>query len=97
MRLNTTTSQKKITIYILDKDPFWKITVTDYGTGIPDNKKQLIFERFYRTKNNNLHGSGLGLAIVKKIVELHGGDVGVSDNPEIKGSQFWITLKKSFL
>ena len=86
---------EKITIDIFDKDRFWKITVTDYGTGIPYNNKQRVFERFYRTKNNNYLGSGLGLAIVKKIVDLHGGEVGVSDNPEGKGSRFWITLKKS--
>jgi signal transduction histidine kinase len=86
----------KIIINIVDKFPFWEITVTDYGIGISDQNKQLIFERFHRTEKVNIPGNGLGLAIAKKIVDLHGGDSGVRDNPDGQGSQFWVKLKQSF-
>jgi PAS domain S-box-containing protein len=73
----------------------WKVTVTDRGDGISDEDKKYIFERFKRVDKKGVKGSGLGLAIVKRIMDLHNGDYGVIDNPEGRGSVFWLTLKKS--
>lgn len=73
----------------------WKVTFTDYGIGISDECKDVIFTRFKRVSSEGTKGYGLGLAIVKKIVELHHGEVGVYDNPSGQGSVFWITLKKT--
>ncbi|MFP4655034.1 MAG: Cache 3/Cache 2 fusion domain-containing protein [Methanohalobium sp.] len=84
----------KIIIDIHDAGKFWKVTVTDFGVGVADENKQLIFERFKRADKGGVKGSGLGLAIVKRIIELHGGDVGVKDNPEGQGSIFWVTVEK---
>src|SRR5208283_3330159 len=53
------------------------INVTDYGCGIPPDKKEEIFSPFYTSKKE---GTGLGLAIVKKIIEEHQGHIEVSDN-----------------
>ncbi|MCD4703765.1 MAG: HAMP domain-containing histidine kinase, partial [Methanosarcinaceae archaeon] len=75
----------KIHISIQDKNEFWKITVTDSGEGIPDEDKEYIFDRFRRVNKTDVKGTGLGLAIVKKVVDLHGGLVGVEDNPGGKG------------
>jgi signal transduction histidine kinase len=48
------------------------ITVSDTGMGIPEEKKEKIFEPFYSTR---AQGLGLGLAIVKSIVQAHGGTI----------------------
>lgn len=84
----------KVTIDISDSGEFWKTSISDSGEGISDEDKPLVFDRFKRVTKGNIKGTGLGLAIVKRIVELHGGDVGVSDNPSGVGSIFWFTLKK---
>nr|BFE89007.1 hypothetical protein GCM10020093_116080 [Planobispora longispora] len=52
----------------------------------------MIFERFYRAHvGGPYHGSGLGLAICRRVVERHGGVIGVEDNPG-GGSRFHFTL-----
>lgn len=86
--------KSEIIIEFHDAGKFWEVTVTDFGEGIADDNKQLIFERFKRAEKGGVKGSGLGLAIVKRIIELHGGDSGVRDNPQGKGSVFWVTVEK---
>jgi signal transduction histidine kinase len=71
----------------------WRISVKDNGEGIPDESKEVIFERFKRVGGGGVGGMGLGLAIVKRIVELHRGRVWVGDNPE-GGSIFYVTVPK---
>lgn len=48
-------------------------TITDHGVGIPEEKRQAIFERFYRvdeSRSSSTGGFGLGLSIVKKLADL---------------------------
>lgn len=67
-----------------------KIYVEDTGIGIPEEKKEDIFNRFIKLNDFN-PGNGLGLSISKKIVTKLGGKIGVKS--EIgKGSCFWFTL-----
>ena len=73
----------------------WIIAVTDFGIGIPDEDKPHLFERFKRADKRGIKGMGLGLAIVKRIIDMHGGSVGVENNPNGQGSVFWVTLKKA--
>ncbi|UGV40685.1 response regulator [Methanococcoides orientis] len=82
-----------ITVEIEDLGGEWKVKVMDQGFGILDEDKELVFERFKRLDKGNIKGTGLGLAIVKRVVDLHGGKVGVADNPNGEGSMFWVTLK----
>lgn len=50
------------------------VEVTDNGPGIPEDQRELVFERFHRAvEARNLPGSGLGLAIVSQIADEHGG------------------------
>ncbi len=74
------------------------LTVEDQGTGIPDNEKERVFERFYRfEKNNNRKdGRGLGLSIARFIVESHGGIIYI-DKGYKKGCRFIIKLPLSEL
>ncbi|MCK4784882.1 MAG: two-component sensor histidine kinase [Desulfobacteraceae bacterium] len=64
------------------------IIFADEGKGIPDEVLKKIWEPFFTTKEK---GSGLGLPIVKKIVEGHGGTVGIGNGRE-KGAQVTVTL-----
>lgn len=55
-----------------------ELTVDDAGPGIPEEDRQLVFERFYRsTASRSMPGSGLGLAIVRQVVVKHGGTIAV--------------------
>ena len=58
-----------------------------------DDREQ-IFDRFSRVHKGGVKGSGLGLAIAKRIIDLHGGSIGVTSNPAGKGSVFWFSIKK---
>lgn len=90
-------SGSSITIEVEDLPDEWKVKVIDCGDGIPDADKELVFDRFKRLsqKKKGVKGTGLGLAIVRRIVDLHGGRVGVEDNPAGKGSVFWAAIRKA--
>ncbi|AZR74649.1 hypothetical protein BBF96_15475 [Anoxybacter fermentans] len=73
-----------------------KIQIRDQGPGIPEEEKELIFDRFYKVekaRSTNEAGSGLGLAIVKSIVEEHGGQIWADNYPE-GGAVFVIEMPK---
>lgn len=55
-------------------------SVADHGPGIDDVEQGMIFEKFYRGRNQrvSMQGTGMGLAIAKAIVELHGGTIAVT-------------------
>ncbi|MDO8394530.1 MAG: ATP-binding protein, partial [Dietzia sp.] len=57
-----------------------ELTVADQGPGIPEEDRQLVFERFHRSREARaMPGSGLGLAIVRQVVTRHGGTVEIHD------------------
>jgi len=87
--------ESRIVVDFLDANDAWKVTVKDYGHGIQDTDKPYIFNRFQRADKKGIRGTGLGLAIVKRIIELHGGMYGVEDNPEGRGSVFWVVVGKA--
>jgi PAS domain S-box-containing protein len=71
-----------------------RITVRDHGSGVPDDFKLHIFEKFAQadaTSTRQKGGTGLGLSIVKQIVERLGGNVGFEDAPG-GGAIFYIEL-----
>jgi len=74
-----------------------QLSVIDLGLGIPDDKKQLIFQRFYRVDTSHsteIKGSGLGLSIVSQLVKLNNGSIKVLDNVP-KGSIFMICFDEA--
>lgn len=70
-----------------------RISVTDFGPGIPPEKLPHIFERYYRADpgGTQFSGLGLGLFICAEIIEKHGGKIGVDSEPG-HGCKFWFTL-----
>jgi two-component system, chemotaxis family, sensor kinase Cph1 len=70
-----------------------KVSVTDYGIGIPDDKIENIFDRFYRVENTskNYSGIGLGLYISSEIIKRHDGQIGVESVLD-QGSTFWFII-----
>jgi signal transduction histidine kinase len=74
---------------------FVQVTISDTGMGIPDEKKDTIFEPFIQLDGSSTRragGTGLGLALAQKIVEAHGSQLYVSSNVG-KGSEFSFLLK----
>ncbi|SNQ62512.1 PAS domain-containing sensor histidine kinase [Candidatus Methanoperedens nitratireducens] len=84
----------KIEVNIIDGNNSYRIYVKDWGPGIKDEDKVKLFTRFQRVDKKGVKGTGLGLAIVKRIVNLHGGDVWIEDNPE-GGSVFFVKIPKT--
>jgi signal transduction histidine kinase len=71
-----------------------RITVEDSGPGLPPEVMARIFEPYVRGPEARERGVGLGLAIVKRLVEAHGGAVGVDSQPG-RGSSFWVELPRA--
>ena len=74
-----------------DASPAARCTVTDNGTGIPEDLREKIFQPNFSTKTS---GTGLGLAIARKSIEELDGEIGF-DTVEGEGTTFWIRLPLS--
>jgi signal transduction histidine kinase len=76
-----------------DKDSVF-LQIRDEGTGIREEEKEKVFEKFYRSeylRDNSIRGSGIGLTLVAHIVKAHGGQVLLESNPG-KGTKVVIEL-----
>lgn len=72
---------------------FAEVVVTDTGYGIAPQDQAQLFQKFFRAANTAqvTPGTGLGLPIARRIVEAHGGTIGVDSEPGI-GSRFTVTV-----
>jgi signal transduction histidine kinase len=81
-----------INISIDEQDHFWVIKISDQGSGVPDELKDIIFKPFTAFgKEKNLIGSGLGLALVSEILNHYNGSIWVEDNTP-SGANFCVKL-----
>jgi two-component system sensor histidine kinase KdpD len=74
------------------------LSVTDEGPGIDPAEQSLVFDKFFRGRQqrSSVKGSGMGLPIAKAILEAHGGGIALSSGPK-EGSRFtlWLPLEGS--
>jgi two-component system sensor histidine kinase PrrB len=80
IRLNVTSSSDGV-----------EIAIDDNGTGVPEEERTAVFERFSRGSTAARSGSGLGLALVAQQAELHGGNASLHASP-LGGTRLLLTL-----
>ncbi len=83
-----------VAVEVHDAGDRWRVSVADRGEGVPDAYKERVFDRFERLAKEGVKGTGLGLAIAKRIIDLHGGQIAVRDNPG-GGAMFEVMLPKA--
>ena len=87
---------KAIEIVVLEENDEIVVRISDNGSGIPANKVDQIFDRFYKgdvSRNTEIGSSGLGLSISKQIVQAHGGKIWASSEID-QGTIIYFTLSK---
>lgn len=87
-------SNGEIHVLLQDAGDNFNITVKDSGIGIPEEKLDIIFERFNQVENRftkRSEGSGIGLSLVKDLVKIQGGSIEVKSKVNV-GSEFTIKL-----
>lgn len=80
----------EITVQRASDPKFLALTVTDFGTGIPEHILPSIFDPFFTTKSKR-GGTGLGLSVSQGIVAKHGGEISVKSKLNV-GTTFTVTL-----
>ncbi|MEI7843184.1 MAG: PhnD/SsuA/transferrin family substrate-binding protein [Gallionellaceae bacterium] len=71
----------------------WRVSITDNGVGIKPDQIDRLFQVFQRLQSQAAYeGTGIGLALCRKIVEHHGGKIGVSSEGEGKGCRFYFEM-----
>ncbi len=68
-----------------------QITIDDNGSGVPEDERDAVFERFSRGSTASRSGSGLGLALVAQQAELHGGTASLQTSP-LGGARLALSL-----
>lgn len=79
-----------------DSAAFWKVTIADRGSGIPDEVKHRLFQKYVRLKPDaDVSGTGLGLSIVRALADKFSGRVWVEDRvhgQSDQGTRFCVEL-----
>ena len=86
----------RIHIFCSDLGPLVRISVKNTGANIPEEDLDKIWIKFYKVdkaRTRAYGGSGIGLSIVKAIMDAHGQECGVYNEPD--GVVFWFELKKA--
>jgi signal transduction histidine kinase len=85
-------SNTEIRIGVANEGTGWIFSVDSHGRQIPARERSLIFDAWHRGQNERrANGAGLGLAIVRRIIERHGGEVGVMPLKG-RGNRFYFKL-----
>ena len=80
----------QINVLPINKKKNVKISVSDSGSGIPEDELQHIFILFYRS-NNKVKGTGIGLALTKELVDIHKGKIEVKSSKS-EGTTFTVII-----
>lgn len=82
---------RRVSIRTADRPGEVRVEVEDTGPGVPEADRDRLFEPYARGRDAKAPGLGLGLATVRRLVESHGGHVGV-EAADGRGSVFWFSL-----
>ena len=86
------TQEGGVTIRLLALQNEVEVSVLDTGIGIPVAALEYVFDEFSQVEGGaGLTGTGLGLSIAQRLVQLHGGTIGVDSEVGV-GSRFWFRL-----
>jgi len=91
-------AEDRIAFSVSERDNWVVLTVADDGPGIPEDKRQMVFERFMRLdshRNRSTGGAGLGLAIVWDIVTKYSGSVWIEEDSGSRGACVVVELPAS--
>jgi len=92
--LKFTSANGRVTVRLFSDHDTVTLQVSDTGVGIPNDRLERIFDRFYQVDGSTTRhygGVGLGLALVKGIVEAHGGQITVASQVG-QGTTFTVLL-----
>lgn len=87
-------ASRLVTLRVSASGPWVRVEVEDDGSGVPEGKRELVFERFARldeARARDAGGSGLGLAIAREIADAHGGELSVEAGAQ-GGARFILVL-----
>ncbi|QDV85162.1 sensor histidine kinase [Stieleria magnilauensis] len=88
------TRPPRVHVMCEEQDTEFQITVRDNGLGTPAASRELIFNPFTRVhESTGISGTGIGLSFCQRIIDNHGGSIGVVANQDV-GSTFWFKLPK---
>ena len=79
-----------VTVSAASLDTGWRIRVTDQGPGVPEEHRERVFDPMVRL-DTRVPGTGIGLATCRRVVDAHGGRIGVAENPD-GGASLWFEL-----
>jgi signal transduction histidine kinase len=86
-------SSPRVDVEAITVNNLFRVTVRDFGIGIDANQTDRLFKVFSRLQSrHDFEGTGVGLALCRKIVEHHGGKIGMQSAGLGQGSVFWFEL-----
>ncbi len=71
------------------------LQIADTGPGIPPERRERVFDRFYRVEGSAQQGCGLGLSIVSRIAEIYGASISLGDGLDAEGLAVTVTFPPS--
>jgi two-component system, OmpR family, sensor histidine kinase TctE len=90
--LNYTPSGGRVTVRVMRDAGLARLEVDDDGCGIPEDERERVFERFYRSTGGSPEGCGLGLAIVREIAQGHGASSTIRSGANDRGTRVIIAF-----
>lgn len=90
--LNYTPSGGRVTVRVMRDAGLATLEVDDDGCGIPEDERERVFERFYRSTGGSPEGCGLGLAIVREIAQGHGASSTIRSGANDRGTRVIIAF-----
>jgi signal transduction histidine kinase len=85
------TKNGKITVSLTAENGYQTVRVSDSGEGIPPKIQEQVFLRYVERESRITGRSGMGLYICKKLIDAHGGEIGIDSEPG-QGTAVWFRL-----